>query len=213
MSNLGAGKVSAGVSGKAGCRRTRSDAHGEYLMEKYKSPDFRIGDKSDRSERSIEEILSETSEETQKTALAHEIIRRLQADREKTAKRRKWGGRALIVFGGITLLGSCPFYAFSLIPGQTIAAGVAVMSAGLALMAGGGVLSTWRPRLKDTNEALIVALKYGNQLTTSRLALELDVSFDKAEKIIQELVRRGVAEIDLDYQDPDHSIVYKIKGL
>jgi hypothetical protein len=182
-------------------------------MEKYKIPDSRIGEKQARDDRIYEDILSGASEETQKTALVSEMIRRLQSDREKTAKKRKWGGRALIVFGGITLLGSCPFYAFSLIPGQSIAAGVAVMSAGLALIAGGGVLSTWRPRLKDTNEALIIALKYGNRLTTSRLALELDVSFDRAEKIIQELVKKGVAEIDLDYQDPDQSIVYRVRGL
>lgn len=182
-------------------------------MEKYKLPDSRIGEKPARDERLYEDILSETSEETQRTALVSEMIRRLQSDREKTAKKRKWGGRALIVFGGITLLGSCPFYAFSLIPGQSIAAGVAVMSAGLALIAGGGFLSTRRPRLKDTNEALIIALKYGNRLTTSRLALELDVSFDRAEKIIQELVKKGIAEIDLDYRDPDQTIVYRVKGL
>lgn len=182
-------------------------------MEKYKSPDTRTSERSGHQDRFFEDTLAGTSEEAQKTVLAHDMIRRLQADREKSATRRKWGGRALMVFGGITLLGSCPFYAFSLIPGQSIAAGVAIMSAGLALIAGGGVLSTWRARLKDTNEALIVALKYGNRLSTSRLALEMDVSFDRAEKIIQELVKRGVAEIDMDYQDPDHSIVYRIKGL
>jgi hypothetical protein len=41
----------------------------------------------------------------------------------------------------------------------------------------------------------------------------LDVSFEKAEKIIRELVRSGVAEIDLDQKDPDQGITYKIKGL
>jgi len=40
----------------------------------------------------------------------------------------------------------------------------------------------------------------------------MDISFQKAEKIIQELVRSGIAEIDLDYKDPDHSLVYKIRG-
>ena len=45
------------------------------------------------------------------------------------------------------------------------------------------------------------------------LALEMDISFNKAEKIIQELVRSGIAEIDLDHKDPDHTITYRIKGL
>ena len=77
----------------------------------------------------------------------------------------------------------------------------------------GSALLAWRPRLKDTNEALLVAMKYGNSLTAARLALELDVSFEKADKIIQELVRRGIAEIDLDQKDLDQNIVYRIKGL
>jgi uncharacterized membrane protein YkoI len=47
----------------------------------------------------------------------------------------------------------------------------------------------------------------------SRLALDMDISFKRAESIIQELVRGGIAEIDLDDQDPDHSIVYKIRGV
>jgi predicted transcriptional regulator len=84
---------------------------------------------------------------------------------------------------------------------------------GLAMIAGGSALLAWRPRLKDTNEALLVAMKYGNSLTATRLALELDVSFEKAEKIIRELVRSGIAEIDLDQKDPDQGITYKIKGL
>ena len=71
----------------------------------------------------------------------------------------------------------------------------------------------WRPRLKNTNEAVLIAMKYGNRLTATTLALEMDISFGKAEKIIQELVRSGIAEIDLDRKDPDHTITYKIKGL
>lgn len=112
----------------------------------------------------------------------------------------------MIVLGAMMMLGSCPLYALSAIGPYTIVAG-------FALIAGGGALLAWRPRLRDTNEALLVAMKYGNRLTTPRLALEMDVSLEKAEKIIQELMKNGIAEIDLDHEDPDHSITYKIKGL
>ena len=110
-----------------------------------------------------------------------------------------------MILGAVITLGSCPPYAFSLIGPQTIIIG-------LAMIAGGSALLAWRPRLKDTNEALLIAMKYGNSLTATRLALEMDVSFEKAEKIIRELVRSGVAEIDLDQKDPDQGITYKDKG-
>jgi hypothetical protein len=106
----------------------------------------------------------------------------------------------------MTIMGSCPLYAFALIGPETI-------MAGLALIAGGSALLAWRPKLKDTNEAMIVALRYGNSLTVPRLALEMNVTFDRAEQIIQELVRNGIAEIDLDHRDLDHTIVYRIRGL
>jgi len=103
-------------------------------------------------------------------------------------------------------MGACPLYAFSLIGPQSVIAGIALIAAGSALLA-------WRPRLQDTNEAMIIAMRYGNCLTVPRLALELDISFDRAEKIISELVQKGIAEIDIDHQDPDNAIVYRIKGL
>ncbi len=110
------------------------------------------------------------------------------------------------MLGVATVLGSCPLYAFSLIGPQTI-------MIGLVLVAGGAALLAWRPRLKDTNEALLIAVKHGNYLTTPRLALEMDISLERSEKIIQELVRNGIAEIDLDHRDPDQAIIYRIKGL
>jgi hypothetical protein len=118
----------------------------------------------------------------------------------------KWTGSGLIIVGSTTLLGSCPLYAFSLIGPQTVIVAVALIAAGSALL-------LWRPHLKNTNEAMIVAMRYGNYLTVPRLALELDVSFDRAEKIIQELVQKGIAEIDIDHKDPDNVIVYRIRGL
>ncbi|HMK35207.1 MAG TPA: hypothetical protein VK463_09090 [Desulfomonilaceae bacterium] len=142
----------------------------------------------------------------QRTVSAREIVERHLKERTAQLQRRKWGGRGLILLGAGTLLGSCPMYAFSLIGPQTIMIGLAMVAAGAALMA-------WRPRLKNTNEALLIAVKHGNYLTVPRLALELDISFEKAEKIIQELVRSGIAEIDLDRKDPDQAIVYRIKGL
>lgn len=135
-----------------------------------------------------------------------EMVQGLLREREKRTARRKWGGRGLIVFGMATIIGSCPLYAFSVVGPGTI-------MAGLALIAGGAGLLAWRPRFKDTNEAILVALKHGNRLTTPGLALELDITFEKSERIIRELVKNGFAEIDLDHKDADHTIVYRIKGM
>jgi len=178
-------------------------------MEDYKSGHFRTQQKlSPRSgsfedEASIEE-LGERS--TQPTVRAREIVERHLKERATKVQRLKWGGRGLIMLGVGTVLGSCPMYAFSLIGPQTI-------MIGLALIAGGAAVLAWRPRLKDTNEALLIALKHGNYLTTPRLALEMDISLERAEKILQELIHNGIAEIDLDHKDPDQVIVYRIKGL
>jgi predicted transcriptional regulator len=184
-------------------------------MENFKSSDYRKDVKRSDLGTAYDELLRHlgTTEDKGLTLNKEEIVNRLLKERAKKASRRKWIGRILIVFGFITMVGSCPFYAISFLSSQSIMAGLAIMVAGLALISGGGVLLSWRSRLKDTNEAMVVALKHGNQLTTSRLALELDISFEKADRIIQELVRNGIAEIDLEHQDPDNTIMYKIKGL
>lgn len=183
-------------------------------MEKHKSSDLRTEKGRSAQTSPYDEVFApvEPSIEAQTTLTGEEIVRNALTERTHKARRRKWIGRIMIVFGITTMLGSCPFYALSLIPGQSIVAGLAVMIAGIAMIVGGGAFLAWKPRLKDTNEAMIVALKHGNRLTTSRLALEMDISFDRAEKIIQELVRNGIAEIDMDDKDPNHAIVYKIRG-
>jgi hypothetical protein len=179
-------------------------------MEEYKPPDLKQYERPIIQDRPIQ---SDSRQEPQtdaatrlRTPSTREIVEGHLKERARRAVRRKWGGRGLAILGAIMILGSCPLYAFSLIGPQTI-------MIGLAMIAGGSALLAWRPRLKDTNEALLVAMKYGNSLTATRLALELDVSFEKAEKIIRELVRSGVAEIDLDQKDPDQGITYKVKGL
>jgi hypothetical protein len=151
-------------------------------MEDYKSRDFEKQQRlSDRSKLFEDEARREEHGErsTQKAVSAREIVERHLKERAAQVQRRKWGGRGLIMLGVATVLGSCPMYAFSLIGPQTI-------MIGLALAAGGAALLAWRPRLKDTNEALLIAVKHGNYLTTPRLALEMDISLERAEKIIQE---------------------------
>lgn len=137
---------------------------------------------------------------------AEQLVQKHQQEKIRKASRRKWAGRGLIAFGSALILGSCPLYALSLIGPYSIAAG-------LVLIAGGSALMAWKPKLRDTNEALLIAAVHGNFLTAPRLALELDISLAKADSIIQELVRTGIAEIDLDQNDPDKPIVYKIRGL
>lgn len=183
-------------------------------MEDYKSQDPRLRREEPKTGRHEEAFgRRESAAESARTLTTQEVVNAYLRERNQKATRRKWTGRIMILFGIATMLGSCPFYALALIPGQSVIAGLAIMIAGLTIAAGGGALLSLRPRLKDTNEALLVALRHGNRLTVSLLALEMDISFQKAEKIIRELVRSGIAEIDLEYRDPNHSTVYKIQGL
>ena len=138
-------------------------------------------------------------------------LERHQQEKARREVRHKWTGRVLMFCGFLTLWGSCGLYTFSLMGFQTRPLESILVS--LALIGAGYALTAWRPRLKDTNEALLVAARYGNRLTAARLALELDISFEKAEKIIGELVKSGVAEIDLEHNDPDQPITYKIRGI
>jgi len=178
------------------------------MQEDYKTIDLRKEEKQ-RLERSHERETLESAEPRyshREGLMTQEALEGLVGDKAARASRGKWAGRLLIVFGVIIMLGSCPFYFIS-------GAGSGTILAALAFIGGGSALLAWRPRLKNTNEAVLIAMKYGNRLTATTLALEMDISFGKAEKIIQELVRSGIAEIDLDHKDPDHSITYKIKGL
>jgi len=178
------------------------------MQEDYKTIDLRREEKQ-RLERSRENETLEPLDPRyshREGLITQEALEGLVQQKAVRASRRKWGGRSLIVFGAILMLGSCPFYVLS-------GAGSGTILAALALIGGGSALLAWRPRLKNTNEAVLIAMKYGNRLTATTLALEMDTSFGKAEKIIQELVRSGIAEIDLDHKDPDHTITYKIKGL
>lgn len=178
-------------------------------MEEYKPDDLRRYERPAEKGGSPEEHVFRKPQDLdtpQKGVGTREIVEGHLKERARKATHRKWSGRGLVILGAVITLGSCPPYAFSLIGPQTI-------MIGLVMIAGGSALLAWRPRLKDTNEAVLVAMKYGNSLTATRLALELDVSFEKAEKIIRELVRSGVAEIDMDQKDLDQGITYKIKGL
>ncbi len=133
------------------------------------------------------------------------MLRGFLEKREKRTTRRKWG-KGLIILGIITILDSCTMFPIPLVGPPAIFAGALMILVGAAML--------FEPaRMKETNEALMVAVKYNNRLTVPRLALEMDISLKKAEKIIRELVRNGVAEIDLEDNHPDNGYVYKIRGI
>jgi hypothetical protein len=137
---------------------------------------------------------------------AEDLVHRLEREHKKRVSKFKWAGGGLGFLGIATTVTSCPFYAASLIGPHTVLVG-------LGLLIAGGILFLRRPKMKETNLALLVALKNGNTLTVPRLALELDVSFEKAEQIMRELVKSGIAEIDLEHGGPDNVLVYRVKGL
>jgi len=178
-------------------------------MEKYQPPELlkRPQHISQDSREEIKPLDEQTETVRPRVPLStEEMVQGLLREREKRTTRRKWGGRGLIVFGLAVITGSCPLYALSVVGPGTIIAGLVLIAAGAGLLA-------WRPRFKDTNEAVLVALKHGNRLTTTGLALEMDITFEKSERIIRDLVKNGIAEIDLDRNDTDHTIVYRIKGI
>lgn len=137
-------------------------------------------------------------------------VARIMEAREKEFKkrvsRRKWGGGGLFALGIAVTATSCPFYLISLI-------GPATIIAGLTFLVLGGAIFLIPPRMQDTTRAIAIALKHGNDLTVTKLALEMDVPLHKAERIVRELVLTGIAEIDLDHKGPDDSLVYRIKGI
>jgi hypothetical protein len=140
------------------------------------------------------------------------MIQRLIDEKSTLARKYKWIGRGLMVFGGLFVLGAFPFLLVSLFTGVA-KAGLVLLGAGLAMIGGGFGFSSRKPRLKDTNEALVIAANHGYRLTVPRLALEMDISFEKAESIIQEIVRSGIAEVDISSREPDNAVVYVIRGL
>ncbi|MEW6114343.1 MAG: hypothetical protein AB1664_19575 [Thermodesulfobacteriota bacterium] len=41
----------------------------------------------------------------------------------------------------------------------------------------------------------------------------MDISFDKPEQIARELMKSGIAEMDLEHSGTDNVLVYRVKGL
>ena len=172
--------------------RTEKPRHGESTV--HRPPDSSV------LEEEVPGVLKEAV-----TTSAEEMYRHVQTRRDKEISRRRWG-KILIVIGAVTLLDCCAPFPIPLVGPPAIIVGLALMIIGGALMYSG-------PRMKETNQAIMVAMKYGNQLSVPRLAVEMDVTLDQAEKIIDQLVKKGIAEIDLDTKDPDSGIIYKIKGI
>ncbi len=147
----------------------------------------------------------ETGEDLTRKSSAEEAYQRFSAQRDKEIARRRWG-KIVFVIGAVTLLDWCA-------PVPVPLVGPPAIVVGLALMLIGGAVLYRGPRMKETNEAILIAMKYGNQLSVPRLAVEMDITLEQAEKIIDALVKKGIAEIDLDTKDPDSGIIYKVKGI
>lgn len=154
-------------------------------------------------EREPLEFVRTTAERREPTA--EEILRNVERTKQKHAARKRWG-RILMILGVVTILDSCSFFPIPLI-------GPPAIFAGAIMMIVGSIISYQAPRLRETNEALLVAMKYNNRLTVARLALEMDITLQHAEEIIQELIENGIAEIDVDMDAEDVGILYRIRGI
>jgi hypothetical protein len=137
-------------------------------------------------------------------------IEAVPAEYERKLKARRWkrrlGALGLGFLGVAVTVPSCILSAFS--PVGSYAALLGVL-----MLLGSGFLFATNPRGSDVNHAVIFALRHGGALTVMRLALEMDISTEKAEKIINELVKKGLAEIDLASSGNDGAIVYRLTGL
>jgi hypothetical protein len=174
--------------------------------------EYRSSERHDKEETRLDDPTAEDEHLSHRGNLgqriktsSEKVLRSVLNQQERKSTRKKWG-KGLIIVGAVTILDSCSFFPIPLVGPFAIWAGAATILVGCALL-------IEAPRMRETNEALVIALKNGNRLTVPRLALEMDISFKRAEKIIQKLVRNGVAEIDLDEGDLDGGITYRIKGV
>ncbi len=147
---------------------------------------------------------------------AIELSLRHEQEYHRRASRRKWIGWGLVSMGLVTTFTGFPFYVmWAMYLGTWAFLGLSSMLtlAGLGATAAGAALALSRPKIGETSQALLIAMRYGSTLTVTRLALEMDISFKKAERILQDLVKSGIAEIDLAHSDAADSLVYRIRGL
>ena len=147
---------------------------------------------------------------------AHELSLRHHRGARLKSSRRKWIGWGLLSLGLVTTIGVLPFYligAAYLGTGLFLGFSSVLLLAGLVVAITGGTLAMSKPKVGETGQALIIAMKHENTLTVTRLALEMDISFKKAERILQDLVKSGVAEIDLEKSDTEGTLVYRVRGL
>ncbi len=142
----------------------------------------------------------------QRLATFERIAQRHERKLRGKSRTRKVIGGLLSLVGVGTVTTACPFYALAFIGPETIGIGLLMLIAGAALI-------FIQPKLKDTHQAMLVAARNNNILTIPRLALEMDISFKRAEEIIKELVNNDIAEMDIDNKDSDGALVYRIKGL
>jgi hypothetical protein len=150
------------------------------------------------------------------TRAAHELSFRHKHESERKASRKKWIGWGLFSLGLVTTFATFPLYLFWAVYLKTwlfLGLSSLLTVAGLGTTVAGGILALSRPKIGENSQALIIAMKHGNTLTVTRLALEMDISFKKAERIVQDLVRSGVAEIDMEHSGTANSIVYRVRGL
>jgi uncharacterized membrane protein YkoI len=168
--------------------------HSDSLTRKSES--MRVTDASEQSARNT--VLDMTTD----TA---EAVEKLKKARGQYAARKKWG-YVLMALGIITVLDAA-----SPIPIPLVGSPALVFGSILTVL--GGALTIEPPRMRQTNEAILVGMRNGNRLTVPLLALQMDISLNKAEKIIAQLVKGGVAEIDLDIDDPDGGISYRLRGV
>lgn len=118
--------------------------------------------------------------------------------------KKAWG-RGLMIAGAITVL-DC----WTLVPVPLM--GPWAIIVGAALIATGYVISYEPKRQPMTNEALLVASRHDNRLTVPILSLELGIDIEEADKVISDLIKAGVAELEMD-SDVDNGFVYRVKGL
>ncbi len=173
---------------------------------------FRVHDDGTKTKtpqlRPVEAGEMETSaEKSQKDLLklSDEELHEFRLVRDRAVKKKRWG-YVLLVLGVVTILDSLAAFPIPLVRAPA-------MVLGFVLMIVGGVISAEPPRMRETNEAILIGMKYANHLTVARLAVEMDISLKRAEKIIAQLVKNGIAEIELDADDPHGGITYRLKGV
>ena len=119
-------------------------------------------------------------------------------------KRRRMYGWGLLSLGVLTYLDAGWRFPIWLTGIWAFALGTPLIIAGTVML-----ISTWKLPIR---EALLFARIHGGKITAPSLSMGLDITLETSELILEELTRKGYAQISTEDME-EGEIIYKISGV